>query len=372
MKTLALFFAMFVFYAFWPGEAPAQPVKPLRLGVVGLTHAHVHWILGRPKAADLEIVGIVEPNRELAERFARRHGYRMDLVYSTLEQMVAQAKPEAVAAFNSIYEHLATVEYCAPRGIHVMVEKPLAASWEHAQKMLALARQHGIHLLTNYETTWYGSNEKAFELIGKGTIGEIRKMVFHYGHPGPIEIGCNQEFLDFLTDPVRNGGGALTDFGCYGANLATWFLRGQRPESVTCVTSQLKPHLYPKVEDDATILLKYKELQVVVQASWGWTYSRKDAEIYGRKGIIECLNGTDMLVANKIEDRGSPLKADPLPAGRHDPFAYFAGVVRGQVPLQPHDLSGPDNNETVMMILEAAKHSAKTGQTVVWDTFFGK
>lgn len=344
--------------------------NPLRIGVVGLTHAHVHWILGRPKATDIEVVGIVEPNRDLAQRFAQRHGYSMDIVFNTIDEMVQKTKPEAVTAFNSIYEHLETVEYCAPRGIHVMVEKPLAVSYEHAQKMIALAKKHNIHLLTNYETTWYGSNEKAYQLIREGAIGEIRKMVFHYGHPGPIEIGCNKEFLDFLTDPKLNGAGALTDFGCYGANLATWFLNGQKPISVSCITSQIKPHLYPKVDDDATIVLKYKELQVVVQASWCWTYSRKDAEIYGRKGIIECLNGQDMLVATKIEDRGSTLKANPLPEGRQDPFAYFASVVRGKIQLKPNDLSAMENNEIVMMILEAAKHSAATGETVVWEKFF--
>jgi predicted dehydrogenase len=46
--------------------------------------------------------------------------------------MLEAVKPTAVLAFGSIYDHLAVVEACAPRGIHVMVEKPLAASLEHA------------------------------------------------------------------------------------------------------------------------------------------------------------------------------------------------------------------------------------------------
>lgn len=351
-------------------HASQDPV-PLRIGVVGLTHAHVHWILGRPKSKDIEIVGIAEPNRDLAERFARQYGFSMALVYPSIEEMVEKTKPEAVTAFNSIYDHLATVEFCAARGIHVMVEKPLAASWQHAQKMIALARKHKIHLLTNYETTWYGSNEKAYQLAVKDhTIGKLRKLVFHHGHPGPIEIGCNQEFLDFLLDPKLNGGGALTDFGCYGANLATWFMQGQRPISVSCFTNQMKPQMYPKVDDEATILLKYPSTQVVIQASWNWPYSRKDLEMYGEKGVIECINGTDMLIAPKLEDRGNAFKADPLPAGRNDPFAYFAGVVRGNIKVNPTDLSSLENNETVMMILEAAKYSADKGKTVVWNRFF--
>jgi predicted dehydrogenase len=347
--------------------------NPLKVGVVGLTHTHVHWILGRAKADDIQIVGIVEPNRALAERYAQRHGYSMDLVFKTIEEMVAKTQPEAVTAFNAINEHLGTVEFCAPRGIHVMVEKPLAATWEQAKKMIALARKHKIQLLTNYETTWYGSNEKAFELInGEKAIGRLQKMVFHHGHPGPIEIGCNQEFLEFLTDPIRNGGGALTDFGCYGANLATWFLQGQKPISVSCITHQMKPDKYPKVDDDATIMLKYPHTEVLIQASWNWPYSRKDAELYGQNGFIECLNGNDLLIAKKLEDRGTAFKASNLPNGRHDPFAYFAGVIRDKISVNPNDLSALENNATVMMILEAAKHSAKTGKTVIWERFYGK
>src|SRR5688572_25124288 len=238
---------------FFPAMAQKDTMlkKPLRVGVVGLVHTHVHWILGRENKGDIEMVGIAEPNRSLAEKYSKQHGYNMNIVYSSMEQMIEKTKPEAVLAFNTIYDHLKVVEYCAPRGIHVMVEKPLAVSAEHASKMLALAKQYNIHLLTNYETTWYGSNAKAYQWIKQDKrIGEIRKIVFHTGHPGPVEIGCNPEFLEWLTDPVLNGGGALTDFGCYGADLATWLMDGEKPVTISAITQQIKPELYPKVEDE--------------------------------------------------------------------------------------------------------------------------
>ncbi len=353
------------------GQNKSNTTQPLRVGVVGLVHTHVHWILGREKRGDIEIVGIVEPNRDLAERYARQHGFDMAIVFNSIEEMVEKTRPEAVTAFNTIFDHLSTVEYCAPRGIHVMVEKPLAASLDHAKKMIQLANKHGIHLLTNYETTWYGSNAKAYQLVhGENAIGEIRKMVFHHGHPGPIEIGCNAEFLEFLTDPVLNGGGALTDFGCYGANLATWFMKGEEPLTVSCITQQIKPDLYPKVDDEATILLTYPKTQVVIQASWNWPYGRKDAEIYGKTGFVQCLNGQQMSILENERTGPWPFKAEPLPTEANDPFAYLEGVVRGRIKMDPFDLSAPGNNEIVMKILEAAKHSAKTGKTVVWKKFF--
>lgn len=196
--------------------------EPLKIGIVGLSHSHVHWILGRPQQNDIEIVGIVEPNLDLAKRYAEIYKYKMDMVFPDMESMIAAKHPEAVTAFGSIYDHLKVVETCAPKGIHIMVEKPLAVSVEHAKKMQQLAQKHKVQLLTNYETTWYPTNHKAYEMVNEGKIGSLRKVVVHDGHQGPKEIGVNQEFLDWLTDPILNGGGALTDFGCYGANLITW------------------------------------------------------------------------------------------------------------------------------------------------------
>ncbi|MCA6514883.1 MAG: Gfo/Idh/MocA family oxidoreductase, partial [Chitinophagaceae bacterium] len=109
--------------------------KPLRLGVIGLTHTHVHWILGRPADDKVVIAGIVESNTELARRYMQQHGLSMNLVYASMDELIEKAKPDAVAAFGSIEEHLGVVEKFAPLGIHVMVEKPLAVNMEHAKKM---------------------------------------------------------------------------------------------------------------------------------------------------------------------------------------------------------------------------------------------
>lgn len=328
---------------------------PLRIGVVGLVHTHVHWILGREDRGDIEIVGIVEPNRELAQRYSEQHGYDMSLVYNTIEEMVTAVKPEAVTCFNNTYDHLSVVRYCAPRGIHVMVEKPLAVSLDHAEQMVALAKRHNIHLLTNYETTWYPSTAEAYRLVHEEkAIGDIRKIIFYTGHQGPKEIGCNQEFLDWLTDPILNGGGALMDFGCYGANLATWLMHGEEPVSISCDTQHIKPHIYPAVEDEATIVLNYPKAQVVIMASWNWPFNRKEMEIYGTHGYVFCRNGTDMIVM-KDEKEGALHSTLSTLHPPSDPFAYLAKIVKGDQQVEPWSLSSMENNLVVMKILEAAK-----------------
>jgi len=228
-----------------PLSAFAQEA-PLKVGVAGLTHTHVHWILGRDAIDDIEIVGIAEPNRELATRYTKQHGLSMDLVYDSLEEMIQQTQPEAITAFGSIYEHLEVVETCAPKGIHVMVEKPLAVSLKHAEKMKALAEKYNIHLLTNYETTWYPTNHKAKALLEDGSIGALRKVIVRDGHRGPAKLGIDQEFLDWLFDPKENGGGAIMDFGCYGANLMTWLMRANDPRQLRPLPNNCKRRTIPK------------------------------------------------------------------------------------------------------------------------------
>ncbi|OEK02139.1 oxidoreductase [Roseivirga sp. 4D4] len=348
------------------GQMQAQEQKkPLQVAVIGLTHTHVHWILGREDRGDIEIIGIVESNKDLAQRYADQHGYSMDIVYDSMDALMENKSPEAVTAFGTIYDHLSVVEFFAPKGIHVMVEKPLAVSLDHAKKMEALAKKHNIHLLTNYETTWYGSNFKAYEMVHEtDQIGDIRKIVVHDGHPGPKEIGVNEEFLEWLTDPKLNGAGALTDFGCYGANLATWLMKGERPESVFAIAQTNKPDLYPKVDDEATIVLKYPKTQVIIQASWNWPVSRKDMEVYGVKGQVIADNESTLRYRLGDDNEEVTLKDLRKESPLDDPFSLLAAVVRGDVKPLPTDLSALENNMVVMEILQAAMKSAKTGKLV--------
>ncbi|MFC4870392.1 Gfo/Idh/MocA family protein [Negadavirga shengliensis] len=362
MKTPLLLFLILFKLSLCPPLATQEPVK---IAVVGLTHSHVHWILGRENKGDIEIVGIVEPNSDLAERFTSQHGLSMDLVYEDMPSLFAKVTPDGVTAFGSIYEHLEVVKACAPRGIHVMVEKPLAVSTAHAKEMESLARENNIHLLTNYETTWYSTNHEVYRKVhGENAIGPLRRVIINDGHEGPMEIGVNKEFLDWLTDPVQNGGGAVIDFGCYGANLMTWLMKGQRPVSVTAELKQIKPEIYSEVDDDATILLQYPETKGVIQASWNWPFSRKDLEVYGKSGYLIAKDGKRMvsrLEGDKMEQNHS---FDSRPYPFDDPFSFFAGVIKGNIKMEPFDLSSLENNMIVVEILEAAIQSAGKGERV--------
>lgn len=345
-----------------PAPAAKNEPPPVRLAIVGLVHGHVRGFLDRFKGrTDVQIVGVVDPDATLREKYRERYALGADIFHATVESMLAAARPQAVAIFTSTYDHPEVVEACAARGVHVMMEKPLAVSNAHARRIADAAARGRIHVLVNYETTWYASNRAVYEAVKAGTLGPVRKMVAHDGHRGPQEIGVQPEFLRWLTDPVLNGGGALTDFGCYGANLFTWLMGGARPVSVSAVAQTFKPAVYPRVDDEATIVVAWPEAVGIIQASWNWPFDRKDLEVYGRTG--QALTVKREAVRFRLEGKEEAEVPSPaLASPEDDTLRYLAAVVRGEV--RPSGLSSLENNLVVTEILDAARESAQTGRTV--------
>jgi predicted dehydrogenase len=345
------------------GSAEGADEKPLRLAIAGLVHGHVDGFLRAAKTRPgVAIVGIAEPEPALHRRYAQRHGLPDAIFFTDVETMLDRVKPEAVASFTSTYDHPRVVEVCARRHIHVMMEKPLAVSVEHAQSIQRAAQAGGIQVIVNYETTWYRSHGGLWKFMKEErAAGEIRKIVAMDGHQGPKEIGVQEEFFGWLTDPVKNGAGALYDFGCYGANLMTWLMDGQRPLAVTAMTQRIKPHVYPRVDDEATVLVEYPKAQGIIEASWNWPFSRKDLDVYGESGYARALGGSVLRVRPPGQAEEEAVTPAELPADERDSLSYLAAVVRGR---KPSGLSSLENNLVVTEILEAARESARTGKAI--------
>jgi glucose-fructose oxidoreductase len=366
-KVVLMFVALLCFVAAgWPAQSKQEKQMdegPLRVALAGLAHGHAFGFFDQfQKRTDLQVVGIAEADGRLAAQFEKKYGLARSIFYSDLEEMLKKTHPQAVLAYTNTYDHRRVVEICARYGVPVMMEKPLAVSIEDAHAIEKEARAGRIQVLVNYETTWYRSNQAAYDLVHENALGEIRKIVVHDGHSGPKEIGVGPEFLAWLTDPKLNGGGALFDFGCYGADLATWLMDGRRPQSVTAVTQRIKPDVYPRVDDEATIILTYPNAQAIVQASWNWPFSRKDVEVYGQKGYAITV-GRGAVRVRLPDKEETSADAKPLEKTKEDSVSYLRAVLLGG--LKPEGQSSLETNVIVTEILDAARKSAATGKTVL-------
>ena len=335
---------------------------PLRVAVVGLVHGHVVGFFQlNLQRTDIQIVGVSDPDKQLFDRYARQFHLDPALYSASLDEMLLKTHPQAVLVYTSTYDHRAVVESCARHGVHVMMEKPLAVSYADAQAIAAAAQHGKIQVLVNYETAWYRSNHAAYNLVRRNALGGVRKIVVHDGHRGPKEIGVQPEFLAWLTDPKLNGAGALFDFGCYGADLSTWLMNGEPPQSVTAVTQTIKPDVYPGVDDEAVIVLKYPKAVAIIQASWNWPFDRKDMEVYGENGY-EITVARDNVRVRLSGEEERTFAAAAVAAPYDDPLSELRAVILDGA--KPDGMTSLETNLIATEILDAARTSAATGRTV--------
>ena len=345
--------------------APLLPAQaPLRLAIAGLAHGHVSGFLNNAgRRQDVQIVGVFDPDASLGASYTERYHLASGIFFTDLGKMLDTVKPEAVATFTNTFDHAMVVEACAQRRIPVMMEKPLAVDTKQAHAIQQAAARSGIPVMVNYETTWYRSHAEIWKLMKEQQAGgEIRRMVAMDGHQGPKEINVQPEFFAWLSDPAKNGAGALFDFGCYGANLMTWLMDNHRPIMVTAIAQNNKPRIYPRVDDDATVLLEYPKAQGVIEASWNWPFSRKDLEVYAEHGYAIATGGNNLRV--KLSERQpeeTPTLAE-LPPDQRDSISYLTAMARGK--FKPSGLNGLENNVIVTEILSAARESVRTGKSI--------
>lgn len=314
-----------------------------RIAVIGTEHGHVRGFMNAAqKRDDIEIIGPVD--------FLDRN-------------TIKAQNPQAIACFTSTDRHLEVARLAAELKLPMMMEKPLAVSNEAAREIASLSKQANIPIFVNFETTWYRSHAELHRFHTQSkTGGQIRKMVAMDGHQGPKEINVGPEFLEWLRDPVRNGAGALFDFGCYGANLFTWMLNNQVPKRVLCSVKTNKPDIYKPVDDEASILVEYDNAQAIIQASWNWPFSRKDFEVYAERAYAHAYGGNS--VRRRVPDAKAEESITPpdLPANQADAISHLVAVAKREI--APNGLSSLENNIIATRILVAARESARQGRAV--------
>ncbi|MCL4851690.1 MAG: gfo/Idh/MocA family oxidoreductase, partial [Bryobacteraceae bacterium] len=155
-----------------------------------------------------------------------------------------------------------------------------------------------------------------------------------------------------------NGAGALMDFGCYNALWSLWYLG--KPQTVYATVQQLRPQEFPKVEDNSTMILSYKDAVGIFEGSWDLPRSFQDLEVFGRSGSL-------YVTGKGVEHRKGRSEPAQLPAvdltpAESEPIAFMIDALRNRKPIE--GLTALDINVDVVEIIEAAKMSVKSGKAV--------
>jgi predicted dehydrogenase len=346
----------------------AQTGAPYKIAIVGLVHSHAWGRLRTiQQGKSAQLVGVAEPNSELVEE-AKKAGVAEDLIFSDYTKMLDQTKPDIVWAFVENNRHLEIAKICAPRHINLIFEKPLASTYADAKQMQSLASKYKIRIMTNYQMAWWPTNYVAKAAAEHGEIGTVYRLRGIVGHGGPGSNGIrNKYFFDWLTDPEKNGAGALMDFGCYNALWSIWYLG--LPTNVYASAQHLRPQRFPKVEDNATLVFSYPKATAVFEASWDLPRSFQDLEVFGLSsdsGSSDQAPGSLYMTQAGVEWRKGKetkqLTVPPLAEDESEPVAYMVSRIKADKPIE--GLTAIGINVDVIHLIELAKESIKTGRPV--------
>jgi len=333
----------------------------LRIGVIGLSHDHIWDHIGDLTSSEqAHFVGAAETDAELRSKIEEKYG---GSTWSDWREMVETEELDGVYIYDTNRDGAEASAVASAKGLHVMIEKPMAASLAGAEAMLAAANESGAALMVNWPFAWWPQMQQALRVIEEGLIGRVWQVKYRAAHAGPAELGCSPQFCDWLFDESANGGGAMMDYCCYGTTLARVILG--RPEQVCGISGNFcKSEL--SVEDNAIIVMKGPQFMATAEASWTQIgkMTSYTTSIYGTTGtlLIEPRHGGRLLLASDADPEGQPLPVDSQEAHMASATAHFIHHIQTGADLLP--LCRANLCRDSQEILEAGKQSMQTGNQV--------
>ncbi len=294
--------------------------------------------------------------------------------YRDYTEMLAAERLDIAILCPEISLHAEVAEAIARHGIHIVTEKPMGGRLADAERMAAAAKAARVSLAVNWPITWRPAIRKVKNLLDAGTIGQVWEMKWRNGaslgplaagslHPGDTTISGVVSDAEKATEwwhQAEAGGGAMLDYCCYGACLASWLFAAP-PISVQALRVNLASP-FGTADDNAAMLLRFPSAMAVLEASWTTFHTgvASGPIFYGTAGTI-VVDGADIQV---YTERGSSTpswvdKGDPLPHGRASIGDEFLHHLETGEPLHP-TLDLPINLAAVA-ILDAGIRSAESG-----------
>ncbi|MBC8136477.1 MAG: Gfo/Idh/MocA family oxidoreductase [Fibrella sp.] len=336
-------------------------MKTYKIGVASLVHDHIWGELNHWKSlTNAQIVAAGDVNEPLRERFAQM--FPEARLYPSWQTMLDAegGTLDVVQCASENNVHANIVETSAERGLHVISEKPMAATFAQAKRMVDAAKRHNTRLFINWPTASNPAFQEWERRISAGEIGDVRFVRYRSAHNGPREIGCDPHFVEWLYDAEKNGAGAYMDYCCYGAVMCAHILG--RASRVTALRGVLAKE-YPLPDDAAVLTLQYPHALGVAEASWiqpSWTLGPNPVA-FGSGGTIGVVNGAVVLqkVGGEVETIPAPATVSPRRSGPE----YFLHCIETGAPIE-----GICNAETSLIAqetLSAGILASDTGVTQV-------
>ncbi|WP_429817468.1 Gfo/Idh/MocA family protein [Ensifer sp. B1-9] len=351
----------------------------LRVAGISFDHMHMGDLLRLVHSnADTEIVGIFDPDRNKMASAIENFSISEGQIFTDFDACMQTAKPDIAILCAATAEHANYTERLAAYGVHVLVEKPFAASVADARRMIAAMKPTGKILAINWPLAWVQSHVTAKRLIEEGVIGSLKEVHFYDGNRGPlyhladkVEVSPEEVEQQKPTSwwySKASGGGSLLDYLGYGATLGTWYMNGNAPVEVTC-TVDVTPGI--EVDQHSITVCRYAVGLSKMETRWGtftdpWTIQPQPScgfVFVGSDGTIASLDyGDHVTLQTRAQPTPTSVPVDPLPDRRSNAIEYVAGCIRSGAPI-----TGPLDPELCLIaqrIVDTAAQSVREKRTL--------
>jgi predicted dehydrogenase len=351
--------------------------KTWRIAGINFDHFHMGDLLkmahDHPNA---EIVGVADEQPERIENAIASFGIDGAQAFTDFQQCLDQTKPDVVILCPATAGHADWTERVAPAGVHILMEKPFAASLADADRMTAAMKQTGKELAINWPLRWIETHVTAHRLIQEGLIGEVTETHFYDGNRGPLYHGADkiekepsaQEKDASWFYKKDEGGGSLLDYLGYGTTLGVWFHNGAKPLEVVCMVDEPRAL---EVDEQSITVARYERGLSSYHTRWGtfsdpWTHQPQPKCGFVIKGTEGTISNYDYEKNVRVQTRSQPegyeIPAAPLEAPFANPVQYFLHCLETGVPVE-----GPLSVETARIgqqIVDTAVRSASEKRTI--------
>jgi predicted dehydrogenase len=351
----------------------------MKFRVAGVNFDHFHMgdllrmVADHPSA---EIVGICDAEPARMQGAIRNFGIHPDRVFTDVDDCLEKSRPDFVILCPATARHAEYVERVAPYKVHILVEKPFAASVAEADRMIAAARKHKVMLAINWPLRWMPSHCTTYQLLEDGRVGELEEVHYYDGNRGPLWHSADK--IETVPTPARKrkswfykraqGGGSLLDYMGYGTTLGTWYHHGRKPVEVTAVTD-LPNGL--EVDEHAIAIARYATGLSKFETRWGtftdpWKIQPQPKCGFVLKGSEGTLSSYTYEPKVRLQTRKQPsgvdVPVDALKAPLQNPIQYFIDCLRRDRP--PEGPLSPAISRIGQQIVDSAVLSAARKKTV--------
>lgn len=350
-----------------------------KLKVVGLNFDHMHMgdlLRQCHEHPDVEIAGVCDDDPARMQAVIANFAIPPERVFTDPRQCLEAMEPDFVVLCPATARHAEYVELAAAYGVHLLVEKPFAATLAEADRMIAAAKKAKRLLAINWPLRWVPGHVTAHRWLREGRIGALQEVHFYDGNRGPLWHTADK--IETTPTPAmkrkswfyraKRGGGSLLDYLGYGTTLGTWYHDGKKPIEVTTVVDQ--PHGL-EVDEHSVTIARYASGLSKFETRWGtftdpWIHQPQPRCGFVLKGEDGTISSYDYASTIHLQTRARPegedVPVDGLKVPLQNPIQYFVHCIQTGTPIEG-PLS-PKISRIGQQISDSAVLSARLKKTI--------